>query len=499
MKKNKLCGYDVQKIERVKVNEVANIKSDEGFEMTGEFYDILGDEKKKKKGKKKNHVFTILIIFLVIFGIGGLGFFAYIKVYFTADRFLDNIAKDYNTYIENLNINANYEPYNLDEGYELSGEFNFTSNMPIYENLNTLNFIYDTYFDFSEEKAYYDLALEHDSEVLLNGEMYIDKTNFYYSFPQIFLRTLYTNSEETPFTMNTSDIDIIKLLEVPKYFLEALEYADKNTINKGLTNIYRYEINDSNKETIINKFKDLIKDNDFVYLIISSMYGDDWLDNITLENLTLEIEVNVITQDIVSFTFNGYEDSFHGLWETDNKFRVTDSAGDYIDINIYEDRCNITFIVDGASYGQINTTYNENEINISIIIEDITLEINLTANNDNSSNIYANMTYLDTSIILNLDTTTQNDKINASGSINIEYAGATLGIEFDTSATFGVSVPIKKYDDYVDVDKLAEEEANEIADGLNELLNNLPDELTYLILIGVSPEEPSEEITEQTV
>ena len=109
------------------------------------------------------------------------------------------------------------------------------------------------------------------------------------------------------------------------------------------------------------------------------------------------------------------------------------------------------------------------------------------------------MTYLDTSIILNLDTTTQNDKINASGSINIEYAGATLGIEFDTSATFGVSVPIKKYDDYVDVDKLTEEEANEIADGLNEFLNNLPDELTYLILIGVSPEEPSEEITEQTV
>ena len=179
MKKNKLYGYDVQKIERVKVNEVANVKSDEDFEMTGEFYDILGDEKKKKKGKKKSHVFTILIIFLVIFGIGGLGFFAYIKVYFTADRFLDNIAKDYNAYIENLNINANYEPYNLDEGYELSGEFNFTSNMPIYENLNTLNFIYDTYFDFSEEKAYYDLALEHDSEVLLNGEMYIDKTNFY--------------------------------------------------------------------------------------------------------------------------------------------------------------------------------------------------------------------------------------------------------------------------------------------------------------------------------
>ena len=498
MKKNKLYGYSVQEIERKKIEEINNIETNDEYEMTGEFYDILGDEKRKKKQKKKNHLFTIILLSLDIFGVGGLGFLAYVKVYFTADRFLDNVSEDFNTYLSEMNVNANYVTYNMYDGYELKGDVNLTSNMPIYENLNTLSFIYDTYFDFEDEKAYYDLSLEHDSEILLNGEVYADKNNFYYNFPAFLSRTMYADAEESPFTIEAMDIDIIKFMEVPGYILEALQEADKETINKGLTNIYRYEINDNNKDKVLNKFRELISENDFANFIISSTYGEDWLDNIELGNISLEIEVNVITQDIVSFAFTGFDDTLEGYFETDNKFRVIDSVGNYIDIDIYEGRCNITIFIDGKTDGQINITHSDNEININVIAEDTTIELKLTGDEKNS-NLYFNITYLDTSVILNLDMSTQDEEINTTGDINIEYSGATFGIEFNNSITFGIEVPIKIYDDYVDIDELTEEDATEIADGLNEFLNNLPDEFTYIILTLFTEEENTEEIPEQTI
>ena len=497
MKKDKLYGYDVQKIERVNVDNIMAEKCDEDTFMTGEFYDILGEEKKKKKGKKKSHLFAVLILFLIVFGIGGLGFLAYIKVYFTAEKYLDNIIEHYNTYIDTLNTSVEL-PNDFNNGYLVTGEYKFTSNMPIYENLNTLSFVYDTYQDFSKEKAYYDLSLENDNTSLLSGEVYIDKSNIYYNIPDFLPKAILVNTKDNLFTLDAESFNIYEFFKIPSYILEALKEADKKTINKGLTNIYRYEINDANKDEVLNKFKTLMLNND-LFSWFNSLYEENYLDNISIENFTLEIEVNVITKDLVSFSFIGYDETITGKWESNNKFRITDSANDYVDIDIYEDRCNITFTSEGSNYGQINTTYNDKEININIIADDVTYEIKITEDNDNSSNFYLNMAYLETSITLNLNQTINKDNINTSGYFNIKYSGATLGIDFNNTTKFDVEVPIKIYDDAINAANLSEEDALLIADGLNEFINKLPDELKYLILSYATSKSEDEEVPEHTI
>ena len=83
-----LYGYTKQDIVNSINDELDIDKYTKMNDNTEEYYDILADEKKKKaKKKSKNHIFKFLIIILIILGIGGLGSYAYVKIYFTAVKF----------------------------------------------------------------------------------------------------------------------------------------------------------------------------------------------------------------------------------------------------------------------------------------------------------------------------------------------------------------------------------------------------------------------------
>ncbi len=474
---------------------------------TEEYYDILADEKKKKIRKKsKNHIFTFLIIILVILGIGGLGSYAYVKFYFTAERFLDNSVQNFNNWLtETFTIsNSESDVFEFDlakDSWQLKGNIGFTSNVATYEEFANLDFNFNAYSNINKSLEYLTLDILNNETSIFNGEIYIDKTIGYFNIPSIYPSAIYSTMAEDPFLdMQNSEEYIGMVMNFQSYFdiatkyinfvATALKESEITTTNKGLTVLYEYVINDSNKENVNTKLNSLVAEDPLLSAYMKNNIGEDWQNINTLSNMNISFEVNVITGKIVTFNVTTKDNTYNGEVINDNKFRITDNSGEYLDIDTYKNRLNITLNSNGTTTEQINIECNDNVITIKYIDAEYKLELSL-AEEDSTSKFNLVMESDGVSVTFNNASTISTENITYNGNIILDMDGTNIGLEYDASINMGIDVPIKLYENAKSVDDLTEDDYNLISNNLNTFISSIPDSPLYQIisLFLVSDEE----------
>ena len=278
---------------------------DEKFE-NGEnvMVENIASKSNERKGKKGIIVGIVLAIVVIV-----VGCFLYVKMTYTASSFLNQNSKKINAFVneafEGITLNKDYLE-NIDE-YDISSDakLKLTTNATDLKNFNNLEIGLKTESSLKNNYVSLDVNLKQD-KASLRGTITVDNNKIYLDSKDLLDKTLTTTSEENLFgsvedlenTLKSfssiSDLEDA-LNNLVKYLFEALKEADLSTKYNGLNVVYTYEINDNNKEKIIDKFKSLIKDDE----VLSSYLEDDEL---SLENVKIVVEVSIFGNKIENFT-----------------------------------------------------------------------------------------------------------------------------------------------------------------------------------------------------
>ena len=493
-----LYGYTKQDIVNSINDELDIDKYTKINDNTEEYYDILADEKKKKTKKKaKNHIFKFLIIILIILGIGGLGSYAYVKIYFTAEKFLDDSAQNFNNWLtETFTIsNSKSDVFEFDlanNPWQLEGNIGFTSNVATYEEFANLDFNFNAYSDINKSLEYLTLDILNNETSLFNGEIYIDKTIEYLNIPSIYPSAIYSTMEEDPFLDMQNPQDYAGIVmnfqsyfdiatKYINYIATALKESKITTTNKGLTVLYEYVINDSNKENINTKLNSLVAEDPLLSAYMKNNNGEDWQNSNTLSNMNISFEVNVITGKIVTFNVTTEDNTYRGEVINDNKFRIANNSGEYLDIDTYKNRLNVTLNSNGTTTEQINIECNDNVITMKYIDAKDKMELSL-AEEDTTSKFTLVMESDGVSVTFNNASTISAENITYNGNVVLDMDGTNIGLEYDASINMGIDVPIKLYENAKSVDDLTEDDYNLISNNLNTFINSIPDSPLYQII-----------------
>ena len=480
-----LFGYAKQEIEK------ENSRTYDDNTIDEEFYDIFEDDHKKRKKhnnqkpKSKKKVVSFLIVILLIVAIGVGGSFAYVKFFFTAEKFLDNTSQDFNTWITNMLASDTTVPteianYDLNNPFQITGNLQFTSNVATYEEFSNLVFNYDAYLDNNGEKLYLDLDVLNGEENMFAAEIYSDKNISYFNIPTIYSNVIRSSSDKSPFeftfdaSLEFNDYSAL-LTKFITYIAEALKESAITTTNKGLTVVYSYEINDTNSQNVTDKLVNLIYNDSLLNVFIVQSEGENWQESLSnIANMTISIEVNIITKKIVSFNWNTEINNYHGKWINENKFRITDNVGDYTDIDIYENRLSMTSTIDNEIYWQISLERSGDSLKLNYIDPITKLEL-IDTYTKNEETLTGTLEYDGLKVNFELNGSIEDKTIKYIGNATLDIEGSTIGLEYTMDVNLDVVVPIKIYDDFVAEEDLTEDDYNEMATNINELITNIPD------------------------
>lgn len=437
---------------------------DEKFE-NGENVMVENIASKSNERKEKKGVIVGIVLAIVVIVVGC---FLYVKMTYTASSFLNQNSKKINAFVneafEGITLNKDYLE-NIDE-YDISSDakLKLTTNATDLKNFNNLEIGLKTESSLKNNYVSLDVNLKQD-KASLRGTITVDNNKIYLDSKDLLDKTLTTTSEENLFgsvedlenTLKSfssiSDLEDA-LNNLVKYLFEALKEADLSTKYNGLNVVYTYEINDNNKEKIIDKFKSLIKDDE----VLSSYLEDDEL---SLENVKIVVEVSIFGNKIENFTITSEDMEVKGVRTKGNTYEVT-SGEEKFNLEVTKEK----IVISG------NDEYNE-PFNLKIEVKDKKIEINLKSsttvfnmtliNKKNTSNIKLNIEAEGLKVDGNIDVTTdnKNKKEDLTGKINVSYSDYNITLDISSKSEYGKNIINKKdYKDAVDINDITEKDSN---------------------------------------
>lgn len=437
---------------------------DEKFE-NGEnvMVENIASKSNERKGKKGIIVGIVLAIVVIV-----VGCFLYVKMTYTASSFLNQNSKKINAFVneafEGITFNKDYLE-NIDE-YDISSDakLKLTTDATDLKDFNNLEIGLKTESSLKNNYVSLDVNLKQD-KASLRGTITVDNNKIYLDSKDLLDKTLTTTSEENLFgsvedlenTLKSfssiSDLEDA-LNNLVKYLFEALKEADLSTKYNGLNVVYTYEINDNNKEKIIDKFKSLIKDDE----VLSSYLEDDEL---SLENVKIVVEVSIFGNKIENFTITSEDMEVKGVRTKGNTYEVT-SGEEKFNLEVTKEK----IVISG------NDEYNE-PFNLKIEVKDKKIEMNLKSsttvfnmtliNKKNTSNIKLNIEAEGLKVDGNIDVTTdnKNKKEDLTGKINVSYSDYNITLDISSKSEYGKNIINKKdYKDAVDINDITEKDSN---------------------------------------
>jgi len=434
---------------------------DEKFE-NGE--NVMVENIASKSNKRKGIIVGIVLAIVVIV----VGCFLYVKMTYTASSFLNQNSKKINAFVneafEGITFNKDYLE-NIDE-YDISSDakLKITTDATDLKNFNNLEIGLKTESSLKNNYVSLDVNLKQD-KASLRGTITVDNNKIYLDSKDLLDKTLTTTSEENLFgsvedlenTLKSfssiSDLEDA-LNNLVKYLFEALKEADLSTKYNGLNVVYTYEINDNNKEKIIDKFKSLIKDDK----VLSSYLEDDEL---SLENVKIVVEVSIFGNKIENFTITSEDMEVKGVRTKGNTYEVT-SGEEKFNLEVTKEK----IVISG------NDEYNE-PFNLKIEVKDKKIEMNLKSsttvfnmtliNKKNTSNIKLIIEAEGLKVDGNIDVTTdnKNKKEDLTGKINVSYSDYNITLDINSKSEYGKNIINKKdYKDAVDINDITEKDNN---------------------------------------
>ncbi len=429
---------------------------------------------REKKNKKGLIIVLCLISAILLLVIGGL---LYVKTTFNATKFLDQSANSVNEFVNNIfdNLTLNKEYLNNIDKYELINDANIklTTNSKDLKDLNNLEIGLKAEESLKNNYINMDINLKQDTGSL-NGTLTIDNNKIYLDSKDIYDKTLTTTSDEDIF-QNVNEYkeklqSLTKVEDLNKiannlinYLKESLKEASLNTKYNGLKATYTYEIDDTNRDKINNKFMKLISDDEVLKDYITE-------DSISVNNAKITVEVNILNKQVESFTIKSDESEIKGVKIDTNKYKVTSDSDEY-EVEISKEKIVITGNDKNNNSSQAKIEVSNNKTMVVFTTSDTNLDITIENTDKETSNVDIKINSEDLKITGNMiiKSDESNKKQDLSGKLNLSYKSYNIGLDITNKIEYGNNLITKKdYKNTVEFENISDEDSLTILTNLME-------------------------------
>lgn len=449
-----------------------------GTDLPKEETNNLDFEDFREKKSKKGLVITLIIVLIILLlSIGG---FLFIKNKYTASSFLDQSSKNINTFInkvfEGITINKDYLD-NIDK-YDVISDSNIklTTASSELKDLNNLEIGLKTNQSLKNNYLDMDISLKQDTGTL-TGTLAIDNNKIYIDSKDIINKVLTTKSDEDLFRnvdeyteklKSYAKYDIESIANnIVKYLFESLKEANLNTKYNGLNVIYTYEINDTNKDKINDKFMKLVNEDK----VLSDIINED--NAITLENVKITIEVKMLNNTVENFTIKSDESEIKGVKIDKKKYKITSDEDEY-EVEVTKEKIVINGKDENNNPAQAKIETSDNKAMLVYTTNDMSLDITINSEKKNTSNIEIkiNSENIKTNGNLTITSDEKNKTSEISGKLNLSYNDYSITLDIKNNGKYGNNLVTKKnYNNAIDIENVTEEDSLTITTNLMDKIS----------------------------
>ena len=449
-----------------------------GTDLPKEETNNLDFEDFREKKSKKGLVITLIIVLIIL--LLSIGSFLFIKNKYTASSFLDQSSKNINTFInevfEGITINKDYLD-NIDK-YDVINDSNIklTTASSELKDLNNLEIGLKTNQSLKNNYLDMDISLKQDTGTL-TGTLAIDNNKIYIDSKDIINKVLTTKSDEDLFgnvdeytekLKSYAKYDIESIANnIVKYLFESLKEANLNTKYNGLNVIYTYEINDTNKDKINDKFMKLVNEDK----VLSDIINED--NAITLENVKITIEVKILNNTVENFTIKSDESEIKGVKIDKNKYKITSDEDEY-EVEVTKEKIVINGKDENNNPAQAKIETSDNKAMLVYTTNDMSLDITINSEKKNTSNIEIkiNSENIKTNGNLTITSDEKNKTSEISGKLNLSYNDYSITLDIKNNGKYGNNLVTKKnYNNAIDIENVTEEDSLTITTNLMDKIS----------------------------
>ena len=449
-----------------------------GTDLPKEETNNLDFEDFREKKSKKGLVITLIIVLIIL--LLSIGSFLFIKNKYTASSFLDQSSKNINTFInevfEGITINKDYLD-NIDK-YDVINDSNIklTTASSELKDLNNLEIGLKTNQSLKNNYLDIDISLKQDTGTL-TGTLAIDNNKIYIDSKDIINKVLITKSDEDLFgnvdeytekLKSYAKYDIESIANnIVKYLFESLKEANLNTKYNGLNVIYTYEINDTNKDKINDKFMKLVNEDK----VLSDIINED--NAITLENVKITIEVKMLNNTVENFTIKSDESEIKGVKIDKNKYKITSDEDEY-EVEVTKEKIVINGKDENNNPAQAKIETSDNKAMLVYTTNGMSLDITINSEKKNTSNIEIkiNSENIKTNGNLTITSDEKNKTSEISGKLNLSYNDYSITLDIKNNGKYGNNLVTKKnYNNAIDIENVTEEDSLTITTNLMDKIS----------------------------
>ena len=468
-------------------NENGNLNNLSGEESLPLENNLNNTGDASNKNRKKLFIIIGIVVGLIIFVI--IAFFVYIKMGFTAEKYIDDKVEEITAFVDEMFMTNNY---NANNETLMNGELSINSSIEELATLNNLKVNFEVGTSLAKEIVDINFGLaNNESDYIAN--LYIDNNRMYLDSADIYSTPLYMDLEESLFAnINVEKMNLESyknsIVNFVKYLGLALKESDMSSSISGLSAIYRYEINDSNKEAFAQKMNDLIEQDENM-LDFLEMLGviDATVSADSLSDMVFEVTVSIPSGDLKGFTLT-IDDSVMSLEET---------VKDKYDFKI-DDEVVLKVTVDGDNVNLVNADTNSGTFDITFNTKDYTMKTNfesegnvisleITNESDNVKKVVMVLTSNNETAVVDMKVdltveTVSNNEIRTSGSFVVSSNGEDINLDFTLNSQNGTDLVTEKtFTNAKDMNTLTTAEENEISNNLMNVLESIAPEVTETI------------------
>ena len=468
-------------------NENGNLNNLSGEESLPLENNLNNTGDASNKNRKKLFIIIGIVVGLIILVI--IAFFVYIKMGFTAEKYIDDKVEEITAFVDEMFMTNNY---NANNETLMNGELSINSSIEELATLNNLKVNFEVGTSLAKEIVDINFGLaNNESDYIAN--LYIDNNRMYLDSADIYSTPLYMDLEESLFAnINVEKMNLESyknsIVNFVKYLGLALKESDMSSSISGLSAIYRYEINDSNKEAFAQKMNDLIEQDENM-LDFLEMLGviDATVSADSLSDMVFEVTVSIPSGDLKGFTLT-IDDSVMSLEET---------VKDKYDFKI-DDEVVLKVTVDGDNVNLVNADTNSGTFDITFNTKDYTMKTNfesegnvisleITNESDNVKKVVMVLTSNNETAVVDMKVdltveTVSNNEIRTSGSFVVSSNGEDINLDFTLNSQNGTDLVTEKtFTNAKDMNTLTTAEENEISNNLMNVLESIAPEVTETI------------------
>ena len=444
--------------------------------------EVLPTDNNVNNNKSHKKLFIIIGIIVGVIILVIIAIFVYIKVGFTASKYIDEKVDEITTFVNEVFAETNY---NNSSDSIVSGDVTINSNAEEMAALNGLKLNFEIGSSLTKEIVDINFGLEDYS-----ANLYINNSRMYFDAKDIYSTPLYMDLEDNPFaSLDMEDINIENYKKAIVNFVEylglALKEADMSSSIKGLSVVYKYEINDNNKEKFASKLNELIEqDQNMIDFLKMLGVSDTTVSADNLSNMVFEVTVSIPSGDLKGFTL-AIEDSEISLVENSkNNFDL--KIDNEVVAKVTVDGDNVTIKNTDTNTGNFDITFNTKDYTMKTSFESDgnIISLDITNASDTVKNIAMELiSDNETSkTTINLDLTAEkisNSEVKSNGSLAISSGEYSINLDFNLNSQNGSDlVKEKTFSGAKDMNTLTTVDENEISENLMNILGSIAPEVS---------------------